>query len=477
MRFLKYGLYTIVAIAALIGVLFALGMKVELDGTGSRPMFSFHKADKHIEEIEKRAAEEAPAAPAERPAAEAIAPAPTATQAETAAAETAPIPAAPWPSFYGPNRDGHYTATPILTSWPGQGLREEWRRPVGGGYASMVVAEGLVFTIEQRRGEEVAAAYDLSTGKQRWASAWQGDFREAMGGPGPRATPTYDEGRLYVLGAEGEFRCLEARTGRLLWRKNILEDNGAQNLQWAMSAAPLVVDGKVIVLPGGSSGRSIVAYDKVTGSRAWGVLDDKAAYAAPILATLAGVPQILALTADRAVGLAIADGKLLWETPWKTSYDVNSAMPVITGPSRFVLTSGYGTGAKLVEITREGDRFQARDLWSSQSMKAKFNNVVLHEGVIYGLDEGILAAMDVATGKRLWKGGRYGYGQLLLAQGHLVVSTEQGEVVLVKANPAKHEEIARFGALDGKTWNVPAMADGRLLVRNTTEMACYRIAP
>ncbi|MCL4797055.1 MAG: PQQ-binding-like beta-propeller repeat protein [Bryobacteraceae bacterium] len=475
MKFLKYGFYAILALAALIGVLFALGMKVEMDGTGSRPIITFHKADKHLEQLEKLAKEEQAAAPA--PAEPEVAAAAEAPAAE-AVPEAAPAPPrAPWPSFYGPNRDGRYTDTPILTAWPGKGLREEWRRPVGGGYASMVVAEGLVFTIEQRRAEEVAAAYDFATGRQRWSSAWAGDFREAMGGPGPRATPTYDEGRVYVLGAEGELRCLDARSGKLQWRKNILEENGAANLQWAMSASPLVVDGKVVVLPGGGGGRSVVAYDKLTGARAWSVLDDKAGYAAPIVATLAGMRQIVALTADRAVGLAIEDGKLLWETPWKTSYDVNSAMPVITGPAQLVLTSGYGTGAKLVDIVREGDTLTARDGWSSQSMKAKFNNVVLHEGVIYGLDEGILAAMDVATGKRLWKGGRYGYGQLLLAQGHLVVSTEQGDVVLVKANPSKHEEIARFGALDGKTWNVPALAEGRLLVRNTTEMACYRIAP
>lgn len=475
MRILKFGLFAILAAALVIGLLFAFGMKVEVDGSGSRPLISFHRPQQHAERIEELAAQEqAGEAPAPEPA-----PAPVeAPEAAPASAMPSPAPTpAPWPSFYGPNRDGHYTETPILTAWPGKGLREEWRRPVGGGYASMTVAEGLVFTIEQRRAEEVAAAYDLSTGRQRWSSSWSGDFQESMGGPGPRATPTYDEGRVYVLGAEGELRCLDAKSGKLVWRKNILEDNGAANLQWAMSASPLVIDGKVIVLPGGGGGRSVVAYDKISGARVWSVLDDKAAYAAPMAVTLAGEPQILVLTSERAAGLRISDGKPLWDTPWKTSYDVNSAMPVITGPNQFVLTSGYGTGAKLIEIEKSGDAFSAKELWSSQAMKAKFNNVVFHEGVIYGLDEGILAAMDAATGKRLWKGGRYGYGQLLLAQGHLIISTEQGDVALVKANPARHEEIARFSALDGKTWNVPALAEGRLLVRNTTEMACYRIAP
>jgi outer membrane protein assembly factor BamB len=282
---------------------------------------------------------------------------------------------------------------------------------------------------------------------------------------------------VYALGAKGEFRCLDAESGKVLWRKNILEDNAAPNLEWGMSASPLVVDGKVIVLPGGSGGRSIVAYDKNTGERVWGALDDGAAYAAPMVATLAGQRQIVALTVSRAVGLSIEDGKLLWETPWVTSYGVNSALPIVVGPYRIVLTSGYGTGAKLLEITKQGVAFSAKELWTSQAIKAKFNNAVHHNGAIYGMDDGIMAAMAVATGKRLWKGGRYGFGQLLLAQGHLVVTSEQGEVVLVKATPERHEEVARFEAIDGKTWNVPAMADGILLVRNTTEMAAYRVAP
>jgi outer membrane protein assembly factor BamB len=356
-------------------------------------------------------------------------------------------------------------------------LRLLWRQPCGGGYASFAVADRVAFTIEQRREQEVVVAYEMDSGRELWTHGWTGYFTESMGGDGPRATPEYSDGRIYALGGEGELRCLDAATGQAVWSKNILADNRTTNITYGMAASPLVVDDKVIVLPGGGAGRSVVAYDKRTGAPLWRTLDDKAAYAAPMAVMLAGRRQLLVLTAMRAVGLDIGNGDLLWETPWRTEYDINSAMPIIIDANRFILTSGYGTGAALVEITSADAGFAAREVWRSQAMKCKFNNAVHHNGVIYGLDEGILAAMDVETGKRLWKGGRYGYGQLLLASGHLVIATEQGDVVLVEATPERHNEVARFSALDGKTWNVPAMAGGRLLVRNTAEMACYRVSP
>jgi outer membrane protein assembly factor BamB len=195
-----------------------------------------------------------------------------------------------------------------------------------------------------------------------------------------------------------------------------------------------------------------------------------------MLVTLAGRRQILAVSARRAMGLAVEDGALLWDYPWTTEYDVNAAQPIILGESRFFISAGYGHGAAVVEIAPAGPRFEARTVWQNNRMKNKFSSSVLHEGHIYGLDEAILACIDAATGELKWKGGRYGYGQLLLAGGHLVVLTESGDVALVKAAPERHQELAKFSALDGKTWNNPAIAGGLLLVRNTTEMACFRIA-
>ncbi len=378
-----------------------------------------------------------------------------------------------WTSFRGPAQDGHYDESNILTQWPAAGLTPMWKQPIGGGYASFVVADGTAFTIEQRRKQEVVAAYDVETGRELWTNAWDAEFIESMGGDGPRATPTWDTSRIYALGAAGELRCIEAKTGKLIWSKNILSDNGAQNLQWGMSGAPLIVDDKVIVLPGGTSGKSVVAYNKHTGATVWKSLNDRAAYTSPMLVTLAGKRQIMIVSSNRIVGLEISDGSLLWSYPWDAQ--INISQPIVIDKNRFFISAGYGKGAALVEIGSNGASFEARKIWENNMMKNKFNSSVIYNGYIYGLDEGILTCLDVETGERKWKGGRYGYGQLLLASGHLIVISEQGELALVKATPDQHIEVAKFAAIEGKTWNYPAIADGRLLVRNQTQMACFNL--
>jgi outer membrane protein assembly factor BamB len=455
------------------------GLRMELDGTGARPMFSFGGRDSRDRAVERSRAEQRTEEAPESPAPAAIPQ--VAVEAVTPAVETAAAPAARprdyWSDFRGPNRAGVYSETPILTDWPTGGLRELWKQPIGGGYASLVAANGVAFTIEQRRSQEVVAAYDIASGRELWTNAWEADFREAMGGDGPRATPVWHDGNVYAQGAEGELRCLDAATGRVIWNKNILTDNGAANLQWGMSNSPLIVDEKVIVTPGGRDGRSVVAYHKDTGERIWQSLDDKAAYTSPMLVTLGGKRQVLVVTASRAVGLNPEDGALLWEYPWTTAYDVNAAVPIVAGPNRFFISAGYGHGAAVVELAPKGEGFAAKTVWSNIRMKNKFNPSVLHEGHVYGLDEGILACVNIDTGDQKWKGGRYGYGQLLLAGEHLIVITETGDLVLVKATPAQHEEITRFSAISGKTWNIPAISDGVLLVRNTSQMAAFQLAP
>ena len=381
-----------------------------------------------------------------------------------------------WTNFRGPARDGRYDEGPIRTNWPAEGLPLLWKQPIGGGYASFVVAEGMAFTIEQRRRQEIVAAYDVETGRELWTHGSDAEFREPMGGDGPRATPTWEAGRLYSLGAEGDLRCFEATTGKMNWSRNILKDNEAENLQWGMAASPLIVDDKVVVLPGGRSGKSVVAYNKLTGAPVWRALNDRQAYVSPMLVTLGGKRQIVVVTANRIVGLAVEDGAQLWESSWNTDMGINVSQPLVIDANRFFISSGYGKGGALVEVTGSGDALTARKVWENGSMKNKFNSSVVYEGNVYGLDEGILTCVDVKTGERRWKGGRYGYGQLLLASGHLVVITDTGELVLVKATPDKHTEVAKFSAIEGKTWNYPAIAEGRLLVRNQTQMACFDLS-
>ena len=240
-----------------------------------------------------------------------------------------------------------------------------------------------------------------------------------------------------------------------------------------MSASPLVVDDKVITLPGGHHGRSVAAYNKDSGELAWQSLDDNQAYVAPMVATVAGKRQLLIVSRKRLMGLNVEDGSLLWEYPWRTEMGINCTQPIVVDDKHIFISAGYGQGSALVEITTRGKTFKAEKIWSNNRMKSKFNTPVLHENHVYGLDEGILQAIDVRTGIQKWKGGRYGYWQLLLANGHLIISTEKGEVALVKATPEGHQELEKFTAIRGKTWNNPAIADGKLIVRNQTEMACY----
>jgi outer membrane protein assembly factor BamB len=452
------------------------GLRMEMDGGMRRPILTFRNPDRHSAEIERRRQEDQSV-----DASKMQAPMTAITPEELAppAAKPEPKSAAPrayWSEFRGPGHNGIYAEAEVLTDWPAGKLSLLWKRPVGGGYASVVVADGTIFTIEQRREREVVAAYDLESGREKWIHGWNAEFRETLGGDGPRATPLWHEGRLYALGATGEFRCLDASSGKRMWSRNILSENGAENLSWGMAASPLIVDDKVIVLPGGPGGKSVVAYNKLTGDPVWQALDDKQAYVSPQLVALAGRRQILSVGANRVIALAPENGALLWEYPWATQNGINCSQPIVTADNRFFISAGYDHGAALVEISATGDKYEARTVWQNKRMKNKFSSSVLFQGCLYGLDEAILACIDAATGELKWKGGRYGYGQVLLASGHLIISSESGEVVLVKASPEKLEELARFPALEGKTWNVPAIANGRLIVRNSTEMACFRIA-
>jgi outer membrane protein assembly factor BamB len=487
------------ALVAIAGAaLYVAGVRVALDGSGMRPRFVSRGPNYDVLDADRARQRERAmpqtgpiqgAAPLDRgPAlrqAQGI-PSTSADQRQAlqsdvmAASKTTAIGSSRrgyWPDFRGPRRDGRYDETAIRTDWPGEGLPRLWKQPIGLGYASFVVAGGRAFTIEQRRQQEVVSAYDVDTGRELWTHGWPGAFVESMGGDGPRATPTYHEGRVYALGALGELQCLDARSGALVWRRNILTDNAAPNVTWGMSAAPLVVDGKVIVLPGGPNGKSVVAYDAATGAPIWTSLDDPQAYTSPMLVTLAGIRQILVVSARRAVGLTVDEGRLLWEYPWVTEMSISVAQPLLLENDRVFLSAAYGHGAAVFEVARTNDGFTTRTIWANNRMKNKFTSSVLREGYIYGLDESILACLDAATGELKWKGGRYGYGQVILAGDRLVVLTEDGDVALVKATPERFEQEAKFPAISGKTWNHPVIADGRLLVRNLREMAAFDIRP
>jgi PQQ enzyme repeat. len=384
----------------------------------------------------------------------------------------------PWPGFRGPNRDSHYDEKPILTNWPASGLNLLWRQPCGGGYSSFAIAHGWAFTLEQRRDNETAVAYDFKSGREIWKCAWPDRFQEYFSEEGPRSTPTFDDGKVYVLGAMGELRCLDASTGKVLWSKNILVENHASVPTYGIASSPLVVGEKVIVQSVGGNGKSVLCYDKRDGKLIWTILDDATGYASPALVNLAGQDQIIVCAETRTLSLSVEDGKVMWEIPWRVLHNqMPIAQAVLLSTNRFLLSAGYFTGCAAVEVTKTSSGFTARAVWQNKNLKNKFTSSVFYQGYVYGLDEDILTCIDAANGERKWKDGRYGYGQLLLASGHLIILSGEGELALVKATSERHEELARFQAINGKTWNHPAIADGKILIRNAQEMACFQISP
>ncbi len=379
-----------------------------------------------------------------------------------------------WTGFRGPRRDGIYDEQPILTNWPAAGLRELWHQPCGGGYSSFAIADGRAFTLEQRRSSEVLAAYDVETGRELWTNAWDACFTEYHSDEGPRGTPTYDDGKVYAMGATGEFRALDAVTGAIVWAKNIAADNGGSLPDYGLASSPLIVDDKIILQPD----ISVVCYNKHDGKRIWKSLDSQMGYASPILMTICGERQVVVCGRPYTYGLRLEDGAERWRSLW---HIINNERPItqpaVLASNRFFLSAAYMTGCAAFEVNRTNDTFTAHELWRNRSLKTKFASSVVWQGYVYGFDEDILVCLDAQTGERKWKDGRYGYGQLLLASGHLVVQCADGSLALLKATPESWQEVARFPALHGKTWNVPAISGGRLLVRNGAEMACYDLSP
>jgi outer membrane protein assembly factor BamB len=278
------------------------------------------------------------------------------------------------------------------------------------------------------------------------------------------------------MGATGILNCLNAADGSRVWSRDTLADASAQNREWGDSCSPLVTAAHVIVSSGGANGWSLVAYDKATGEIAWHAGDAPSAYASPILATLAGIPQILIVNGNSVVAHGPADGHILWEHPWGDGNSI-CANPIVIGDNQVFLSTGYGYGCLLLEIERDAEgEIKVSEVWPlNRNMKFKFTNGVHRDGFVYGLDDGVLACLELKTGKRRWKSGRYGHGQVLLVDDLLLIQAESGEVVLVRPDPKKLAEVARYPALTEKTWNNPALSGPYLLVRNDKQAACLRL--
>jgi outer membrane protein assembly factor BamB len=354
-------------------------------------------------------------------------------------------------------------------------------QPIGLGWSSFAVAGDRLFTQEQRGDEELVVCYDATNGNQLWTHADLARFSEALGGDGPRGTPTIDDGRLFALGATGVLNCLDAATGKSIWQRDVLVDAGngtrVANIEWGMAGSPPVWEGKVFAVPGGGQGREVIAYDVATGEIAWAAGDGTASYASPRIETIGGTPMLLVLDADSLKGLDPATGEQLWSFgPWTNQPKVNASQPVVQGDKIF-LSSGYTIGSVLLQVSLQGGDWTVKEVWrNNNEFKLKFNDAVYRDGYLYGLDEGILACYEFETGKRQWKKGRYGYGQVILLGDTLVILAEDGTLAAVAASPNEFDELARVPVLDGKSWNHPAFARGKLFVRNDREATCLDIS-
>jgi outer membrane protein assembly factor BamB len=380
-----------------------------------------------------------------------------------------------WPGFRGLHRDGIVTGVRIKTDWVSSPPVELWRRPVGPGWSSFAVRDGLLYTQEQRGDSEVVACYDAATGKPVWNHRDAARFYESNGGAGPRGTPTLHGGRLYAFGATGILNVLEAGNGAVVWTRNAASDTGVKVPGWGFSSSPLVVDDVVIVA---ASGR-LAAYGLATGALRWLGPEGGGSYSSPHLMTIAGEEQVLLLGAGGATSVAASDGSVLWKHSWPGA---SILQPALTGDGGVLITTSDmsgGIGVRRLAVVHGPSGWTAAEVWTSSGLKPYFNDFVVHDGHVFGFDGGILSCIDLHDGKRKWKGGRYGHGQLLLLteQDLLLVLSEEGELALVAAVPGQFTEIARFPAMEGKTWNHPVLAGNILLVRNGQEMVAFRLAP
>lgn len=376
-----------------------------------------------------------------------------------------------WPGFRGPRRDGIVPATAIAADWSLSPPAELWRRPIGPGWSSFAVRGDLIYTQEQRGEEEIVACYRASSGEPVWKHRDTARFWESNAGAGPRGTPTLHGDRVYTFGATGIVNALDAATGKVLWSRDAAKELAATTPTWGFSSSPLVYRDLVLVAVSGQ----LVAYDLESGAERWRGPAGGASYSSPHLASIGGVTQVVQLGSKNGViGVDPDDGKVLWEHLWQ-GYPI--VQPATTPDGDLLISIDDSSGTRRLHLDHQSGSWSAKELWTSIGLKPYFNDFVIHEGYAYGFDGGILAAIDIADGKRKWKGGRYGQGQLVLlpAQDLLLVLSEQGELALVSATPEKFDERARMPAIEGKTWNHPVLLGDLLLVRNDQEMAAFRM--
>lgn len=384
-----------------------------------------------------------------------------------------------WPAFRGAERAGRRPGTRIATDWSANPPKQVWRHRVGPGWSSFAVVGGRLYTQEQRAEKEAVICYDANNGTELWIHEDATRFTEVVAGPGPRATPTFHEGRIYAQGANGTLNCLDALDGKVIWSHDIAADSGAKVPQWGFSASPLVLQGVVLVFAGGPGGKSVLGYNAQSGDLAWSAGEGTLSYCSLQPAKLDGVEQAVIATDRGLTAFEPTRGAILWKHDWILDGDTARVVqPAQVGEADFLLGTGFSYGTKRIHVRHEKDAWATDELWTTRAIRPYFNDLVIHKGHLYGFDNNFLTCVSLDEGKSKWKERGYGNGQVLLLpdQDLLLVLSEKGEVALVDAAPEARKERGRFPAIEGKTWNHPVVAHGKLFVRNGEEAACFELA-
>jgi len=377
---------------------------------------------------------------------------------------------AEWPGFRGPGRDGIVYGSMISKDWTVAPPTELWRKPIGPGCSSFAVHGDLIYTQEQRGEDEIVSCYKLSTGEPVWKHSDMARFWDSHAGAGPRSTPTLRANLVYTIGATGILNVLNAMDGSVVWSQNVALDIGAEVPGWGFTSSPVVTGDVVIVALAGT----LVAYDIPSGDLAWIAEDGGKGYSSPHLFRINGVSQVLLMNDRGAISVAPDNGELLWEFPWPHTDRI--LQPAMTDDGDLVLSTGGGKGMCRLKVRKGADGWNVEEQWKAVILKSYFNDFVVHKDLAFGFSGPFIECVDIKEGKRKWKGNRYG-GQLILLEKQelLVVLTEKGEVALIKATPDQFTEIAKYPAIEGKTWNHPVVVGDILLVRNSQEMLALQL--
>lgn len=369
-----------------------------------------------------------------------------------------------WPNWRGPNYDGISPEKGFKTTWT-EKPKVLWEHPVGSAFSSFTLAGGKLYTCGTKDKQQVLCCFNPDTGKVIWDKPIEKEYKEGQGGDGTRATPTIDDGKVYILGGLGMLRCVDAASGEKVWERQL-----KYKPTWGY-AGSVLTEGNMAVVSAGKSDGSLLALDKKTGKEIWKTGDEIAGYATPYPFTFKDKRYIVGFLGKSAIIVEAKDGREVWRTSWKTSFDVNASSPIFHDGHLF-LTSGYGTGCALYKLSEAGDKLDGKEVWRNKAIVNKFQSCVLWEGALYGGDEKTLKCVDWKSGKELWSVPRLPNSTVILADRQLVVFTETGKLMIGPVSPNEFKPTAEAQVLEHRCWTIPLLANGKLYARNLEKAVC-----